>query len=138
MKKVLFGMALTIAAVATNAQQLTNSKGETATPAAANVSRTGASGEEAKNLQIRITRVLGLDTDVSNKIGEITADYYQKSLGKPAAETADLKTAREAKFKAILGEEKYTRLNEYREKLRANQASLSNERGTLVDKVLLD
>jgi hypothetical protein len=138
MKKVLFGMALTIAAVTTNAQQIANAKGETAPVAATNVSRTGAASEEGKNLQTRITRVLALDFATSNKIGEVTADYYQKALGKPAAETATLKTAREEKFKAILGADKYAQLEEYRAKLRANQSALSNERGASVDKVLLD
>jgi len=138
MKKVLFGMALTIAAVTTNAQQIANAKGETTPIAATNVSRAGAASEEGKNLQTRITRVLGLDLATSNKIGEVTAEYYQKALGKPAAETATLKTAREEKFKTILGTEKYTQLDEYRTKLRANQATLSSERGATVDKVLLD
>lgn len=138
MKKVLFGMALTIAAVTTNAQQIANAKGETTPAATTNVSRTGSASEEAKNLQTRVTRVLALDLATSNKIGEVTADYYQKALGKPAAETAILKTAREEKFKAILGADKYTQLEEYRTKLRANPATLTNERGASVDKVLLD
>jgi len=138
MKKVLFGMALTIAAVTTNAQQIANAKGETTPVAATNVSRTGAASEEAKNLQTRVTRVLGLDLATSNKIGEVTADYFQKTLGKSAAETAILKTAREEKFKAILGADKYTQLTEYRTKLRANPDAVSNGRGASVDKVLLD
>lgn len=138
MKKVLFGMALTIAAVTTNAQQIANAKGETAPVAATNVSRAGAASEEAKNLQTRLTRVLALDLATSNKIGEVTADYFQKTLGKTAAESATFRTAREEKFKAVLGAEKYAQLEEYRTKLRANPAALTNERGASVDKVLLD
>jgi|GEM_PF-4251260 hypothetical protein len=138
MKKVLFGLALTIAAVSTNAQQLTNSKGEAVTPAATNVSKAGAADENAKNLQMRVTRVLGLDEATSNKIKEATTEFYQKSLGKSASETTALKATREEKFKAILGEAKYNTLNEYRAKVKANQPAQANARATSVDNVLLD
>ncbi len=136
MKKLFFGMAITFAAITINAQELRNADGKTSTPAANNVSRELVKNEQAENLTMRITRVLGLDAETSKQIGVAANDYYTKtSTGK---NTDAAKKEREEKFKTILGAEKYQNLTDYRAKLKANWEQIENTRKADVEKVLLD
>ena len=135
MKKVLLGLALGFLATSMNAQQLSNSKGETTAASSATMSRAGAAvAEPAKSLQDRITRVLNLDVETSNKVGEVTKNYFeQKAKG---GNLEQLVKQRESKLKGILGD-KYATLEEYRAKVKANTATSATGARVTPDNILI-
>ena len=136
MKKVLLGLALGFITTAINAQQISNAQGQTAaTASSATMSRAGAAiAEPAKNLQDRITRVLNLDVETSNKVGEVTKNYFeQKAKG---GNLEQLVKQRESKLKGILGD-KYATLEEYRAKVKANTATSATGARVTPDNILI-